>query len=285
MDNGTAQTRGPWQLTFQNGADAKTVGALAVPLSDTALPFVTNVLFQSSGLQPTFKWQNTASGIEADAIKIRDNGQNSNEGGGFTANLIYQDYFAPASSFTVPAGFLTGGHVYSVEIDQVVLRNPTGPLNFPNTENQSRSFFDFSTETGGPTGVYLPAVQLQPDGVPAYSFHITVVGGQTYFVDPKVATGYDFSLGSGDPNFKSVTLPLIAGTSSYTIVLPDGQKITVNPNQTFDFTTISAYVTGVSSFEVTGINPSSNVNPDLRWLSTRAYHSCRAAILPGPWSR
>jgi hypothetical protein len=149
----------------------------------------------------------------------------------------------------------------SIEIDQVVLRNAAGPLVFDNTLNQSRSFFDFSTEASGPTGVYLPTVQLQADGVPAYSFHISVTAGQTYFVDPKVAIRYDFSIGSGDPNFKSVTLPFIAGTSSYTIVLPDGQTVTVDPNQTFDFTTIAAYLEGVSSFEVLGIDPRSNVNP------------------------
>jgi hypothetical protein len=134
-------------------------------------------------------------------------------------------------------------------------------LSFINTENQSRSYFDFSTETGGPSGVYLPTVKIRSDGVPAYSFHFTVSAGQTYIIDPKVAVAYDFSIGSGDPDIKSVTLPLIAGTTSYTIVLPDGQKVSVAPDQTFDFTTIAAYAKGVSGFEVLGINPASNVNP------------------------
>ena len=233
-DDGTAQTRGSWQLNFQNGLDTQTRTAPAVPLSDTPLPFVNNVFFQASGLQPTFTWDNTAPGIGAVAVKIRDNGINSNEGGGFTADLIYQDYFAPGSTFScLPSDGcdLVAGHKYSIEIDQVVLRNPLGPLNFVNTENQSRSYFDFSTEPTGVSGAYLPTVELQADGVPAYSFNITVVAGQTYFVDPKVATGYDFSIGAGDPNFKSVTLPLIAGTISYTLLLPTGRSSQLLPTR------------------------------------------------------
>jgi hypothetical protein len=260
-DDGTAATRGSWQLQFQNGADTKTVSAPSVPLGLTALPFATNVLFTTSGLQPTFTWTNTAAGIDAVSIKIRDNGVNSNEGGGFTSDLIYSDYTTPTTTFTAPVGVLSSNHTYSIEIDQVVLRNPAGPLAFANTENQSRSYFDFSTVSGGPTGVYLPTVELQADGVPAYSFSISVLGGETYFVDPKVATGYDFSVGEGDPDFKSVVLPLIAGTDSYTIVLPDGTKFTVVPNEVFDFTMLPAYVDGVASFEVLGINPDSKVNP------------------------
>jgi energy-converting hydrogenase Eha subunit B len=215
-------------------------------------------------LTPSLTWQDTAPGINTVAVKIRDNGLNSNLGGGYTANLIYQQYLgATSTSFTVPSGLLTAGHEYSIEIDQVVLRNPTGPDNLPNTLNQSRSFFDFSASPGGslPSSVYLPTVGTQSNGAPAYSFDITNVGGRTIYIDPASASGYIYSIGAGNPNFQSVTLPLIAGTNSYTIVLPDGQRVTVLADQSFNFTSIPGYSGGVSTFEVLGINLISNVNP------------------------
>jgi hypothetical protein len=77
----------------------------------------------------------------------------------------------------------------------------TGSLNNPNTAAQSQSYFDFQ-----PTPVVnLPT--LLASG--AYQFSMLVAAGQTYFIDPAAATGYNYSIGAGDPNFASVLLPAI----------------------------------------------------------------------------
>lgn len=262
-DTGAQDSRGSWTLNFTNGADTATVHTPSVSNSLSPLPFVNNVAISGNGLTPSISWVNTAAGINTVAIKIRDNGQNSNQGGGYTANLIYQQYLTPTSTFAVPTGLLQAGHEYSIEIDQVVLRNPAGAANFPNTLNQSRTFIDFSATTGVSSNpVYLPFVGTQTNGAPSYTFDITNVSStQTTYIDPQVATGYNFKTGANDPNFRTVTLPLLVGTNSYTILLPNGQQVTVLPGQTFDFTSISAYLNGLSNFEVIGINPNSSVNP------------------------
>ncbi|HLH97850.1 MAG TPA: PEP-CTERM sorting domain-containing protein [Xanthobacteraceae bacterium] len=261
-DTGTQASRGSWTLHFTNGPNTNTANTPGVPDSLSALPFAKNEAILGNGLTPTITWSDTAPGIDTVAIRIRDNGVNANLGGGYTADLIYKTYLdATASSFTVPTGLLKAGHEYSFEIDQVVLRDSSGPRNFPNTINQSRSFVDFSPTNGvSSTPVYLPSVDLQSNGAPSYSFDVGNVGPQTTYIDPKLAAGYVYSIGTGDPNFKSVILPVIAGTYSYTIVLPDGQHVAVLPGKSFDFTSVAAYVGGVSTFKVIGIDPSSGVS-------------------------
>jgi hypothetical protein len=163
----------------------------------------------------------------------------------------------------MPTQKLQAGHNYSLEIDQVVLRNAAGPNTFPNTLGQSRTFVSFSASGQQMTNaVYLPTTTVSPSGLPTYTFDIRNVGSQTIFIDPLVAIGYFLQTGEGNPNFKTVTLPIIAGTNSFTIILPDGEQITVAAGQSFDFTTLANYLNGTSSFRIEGINPESGVNPD-----------------------
>jgi hypothetical protein len=106
--------------------------------------------------------------------------------------------------------------------------------------------------------VFLPTVGTQANGLPAYTFSIQNIAANTpVFIDPKIAIGYSYQIGLGNPNFASVTLPTISGTTDYTILLSNNEKFTVLPGQDFVFTKLAAFANGVSSFEVLGINPNS----------------------------
>jgi hypothetical protein len=137
-------------------------------------------------------------------------------------------------------------------------------MTFVSTLNQSRAFFDYSASTSSlaASSVFLPTVSLTPAGTPSYSFQIQdIKAGTPVFIDPKIAIGYTYKIGLGDPDFASVTLSTIPGTNSYTIELSDGEKFTVLPGQDFDFTKLANFMGGVSSFEVLGISPDSGLNP------------------------
>lgn len=269
----SSSNRGSWTLNFTNGVDTATAATPSLPTTLAALPFVTSVSVSGTGLTPTVNWTNTASSLDAVAIRIRDNGITASlTPGTFSASVILLNYFAPTTnSFSVPTGLLTAGHEYSIEIDQLNTRTPFVADNSPtgigktfvSTFNQSRAFFDYSASGSSlaASAVFLPTVSLKPDGLPAYTFHIDgIAAGKPVFIDPALAIGYSYKIGLGDPNFASVTLPTLTGTASYTILLPDGEMITVLPGQDFDFTKVAGFSGGVSNFEVLGINPISGLN-------------------------
>jgi hypothetical protein len=87
---------------------------------------------------------------------------------------------------------------------------------------------------------------------------MTVIGGQTYFVDPEVAVGYSFAIGAGDPNFASVLLPAVQTNPFDVSFVYDGTDFSdmVAPETVFDFPT-----GGVSAFTVTGIDPADGLDP------------------------
>jgi hypothetical protein len=93
-----------------------------------------------------------------------------------------------------------------------------------------------------------------------FGFNFTVQTGQTYFIDPAVATGYIYKTGSGDPNFASVELPDIGNSSPYDLYLWNGSAFvfdtTLAADTLFDFA-----AGGVSEFEVLGIDPSLGLDP------------------------
>jgi hypothetical protein len=265
-----ALRRGSFNLNFTNGANSASTTTPTIPTNLQPLPFVTNVTISGTGLTPVLAWTNTASTLDAVAVRIRDNGVSASlNGANFQASVISLNYFAPTTnSFQVPTGLLVAGHEYSLEIDQVDTRTPfninapTG-VTFASTLNQSRSFFDFTASSTAPAqnAVFLPTPGTQPNGLPAYTFQIVNIAANTpVFIDPAIAIGYTYKIGLGDPSFASVTLPTLTGTASYTIVLSDGETFTVLPGQTFNFENIAGFANGVSSFEVLGIDPSSALN-------------------------
>ncbi len=93
-----------------------------------------------------------------------------------------------------------------------------------------------------------------------YTFSTAVVADVPIFIDPKVAVGYDYQIGAGDPLFKTVSLPAGVGGGNFEIVV-GGQTFAVGGNQIFDFTA-NGFAQGVAEFKVTGIEPSAMLEPN-----------------------
>src|SRR5262249_50026020 len=89
----------------------------------------------------------------------------------------------------------------------------------------------------------------------------TVQPGITYYIDPRVATGYIYQTGAGNPNFASVELPDIGNPNPYDLYLWNGSAFvfdtTLAADTVFDFAPA-----GVSEFEVLGIDPSLGLDPE-----------------------
>ena len=259
----------PWQITLSNGTDTRIVNTPGVSPSfqSNIMPFVSNVLINTSTAQPTISWQLPTAAFDAVVVRIRDN---TNPVNGI-ADLIYQEYYAAnTSQVSLNTNWYNPANQYSIEIDLADLRNTfiSGVENsgsrmgimFADTQNQSRAFFNYSVlSPGAPAEVYLPTPSLQPDGSLAYNFNIqNVAPNQTYFIDPLVAIGYDYAVGAGDPLFASVLLPVGIGDDLYEIIL-NNVPYMAQGGVLFDFLTL--FSDGIDSFRVLGIETSAGLDP------------------------
>jgi hypothetical protein len=253
-----AELQGAWQLTIANQnspnspvtANTPALGAITAP------EFVTNMLIGPgpTPTQPMFQWLYPAPGsFDVVSIFIFNLDDRITPGG--PARLIFARQGIPVSqqSFTTPAGILSTGVNYSVSIQLDDLRADLSP------QGRSRSFFDFRLSANGPPQAFLPTVG--PDGV--YHFSVLgIVAGQTIFIDPPIAIGYDYAIGAGDPKFKSVLLPE-AGDNLYDLYLWKGSayvfQSTIAANAEFDFTDIVPE--GVDRFRILGIEPAAELDP------------------------
>ena len=127
----------------------------------------------------------------------------------------------------------------------------------------SQASLAFAKETKGyftTAGGILPTVS-NAGGETSYAFDIPVESGFTYPLDPQVAAGYIYKIGSGDPNFASVSLPDIGNPSPYSVYLWNGAAFvydaTLEPNTVFNFGS-----GGVKEFEVLGIDPNVGLDPN-----------------------
>ena len=106
----------------------------------------------------------------------------------------------------------------------------------------------------------LPTVGSDPNpndnrGAP-YQFHVAgVTTGQTIFIDPFVAIGYDYAIGVGDPNLASVSLPSV-GAGKFDLTFGN-TATTIQADTQFFFPP-----GGVSEFSVRGIETSANLDPN-----------------------
>jgi hypothetical protein len=110
------------------------------------------------------------------------------------------------------------------------------------------------------TNVILPVVVVPGKGSDyKYSFDIDgVISGVLFYIDPAFASGYIYQIGAGDPNFACVTLPAVQSTP-FTVSFAEGASTISDPvsaNNQFCFPT-----GGVSEFEVTGIDPTDDLDP------------------------
>jgi hypothetical protein len=252
-----------WNLEFTNGQD--TASVLTPPVGNApALPFASSVAISGSGLTPTFSWT-FPSEFTPDGVRIQIwDLQSGPVGTSRVVDIIHtQNFQGNPGSFTVPSTFSSGkileeGHRYSLEISPALTRGVQLGDN-RTILSRSRSLFDFVLlSADAPPNVVLPIVT--PGPTPVYSFHTTVVGGQTIFIDPPVAIGYDYAIGTGDPNFASATLPTGIGDNQFDLYLFNGTEwvfkthLTGGNTYTFD-------PGGVDRFRILGTEPSAGLDP------------------------
>ena len=93
-----------------------------------------------------------------------------------------------------------------------------------------------------------------------YTFNCDVSQGESIFIDPYIAIGYEYKVGIDDPNFASVTLPEI-GDNLFDIYLYDGKDFYLAAK---DFNAGESYnfgPEGVKRFRILGIEETANLDP------------------------
>ena len=100
---------------------------------------------------------------------------------------------------------------------------------------------------------------------PVFNFSLDVIAGQTYFIDPTVATGYTYVSGVGNPAFASVLLPMGIGDNLFELWKPDGSDFvdsgfSLTGGVPFDFLA-NGFLTGLTEFQIRGIETSAGIDP------------------------
>jgi hypothetical protein len=259
---------GSWSLTFVNGPDQAT--AMTPPLAPSAgtkAPFADTVTITGSGTTPTISWTvPPQAGFSADAIRInifdktKKNSQN-------VADIIFSTTVAgDVRTFPIPASAnLQEKTPYVFSLQLIETRDHTATTGSPNSNiaRRSSSFFDFTAlPAGAPPQIVLPTVTPAPDpnSGPIYNFTVREIkAGQAIFIDPLVAIGYKYTIGAGNPNFASVTLPSV-GDNLFMLSFLLGQNTILQQiaaNTQFFFPQ-----GGVSAFDVMGIETSAGLDPN-----------------------
>src|SRR5579864_1489587 len=172
---------------------------------------------------------------------------------------------ATVNSFTIPTASLNPAHQYYLEINAQILVPGTDPVNFnPSAiEARSETFSGTFTPSEVLGSVELPVVAMVsgPGAIttPQYQFNFSVLPGDTYALDPVVATGFKYQTGSGDPNFACVTPPTLQPSPFHVSFLEGGSTVSdaVSGGSKFCFP-----VGGVSAFDVLGIDPNLGLDPN-----------------------
>jgi len=205
----------PWNITFTQGGETRTVVGPSMTGSAVVVPHPTSVTISGGGLTPTISWT-LPQGYTPDGFRVQIFDRSQTQANGTTADIIHSIAIPNnATSYQLPA-VLTGqgpngplslqfGGSYAINFQVVETR---GDVVFTNNNVQilsrSNSFFAFSPlAAGNPPNVNLPEVD---NGV--FRFTIGHVGpNEITFIDPAVAIGYKYATGAGNPNFASVLLP------------------------------------------------------------------------------
>ncbi|HQR12317.1 MAG TPA: right-handed parallel beta-helix repeat-containing protein, partial [Casimicrobiaceae bacterium] len=93
----------------------------------------------------------------------------------------------------------------------------------------------------------------------AFLFSTPVIANTPLFIDPVIATGYDYAIGAGDPNFATVRLPIGIGDSRYTLTV-GGNSYPLAGGVLFDFRT-HGFPGGVGAFRVSDIKAKALLDP------------------------
>jgi hypothetical protein len=258
---------GSWEITLTNEEDTRKVSTPTVIDPDTKnifpiVPQVSNVQISgnSGTLTPTFSWSVPST---FDDLTPRVVIYDRDDRVGDLARQIHQQSLTPgATSYTLPAvldddGSLIRNNGYSVNVRYELIKD--GRIG-----SISNFFFDF---TPVEREVFIPEVDPtgSPTGGPEYSFNISVSEGDQIFIDPEISIGYDYEIGAGDPNFRSVELPDI-GDGLFDLWLRDsagdifdtGEDIFAGDE--FLFSSLG-YDGGVGFFRILGIEESAGLDP------------------------
>jgi hypothetical protein len=259
-----AKLNDSWQVQFNKGAAKDTFNlptAATIPLTPVNFPHSVTISANPPSLtnpngDPTISWVLPA-GTNANAFRVNIFDKSVVLMNG-TNDVIESNNLKPMATNFTPTVALKPGGSYAINFQVIQTRdhNPI-PLNSGNADilTRSNSFFDFSPPTSGePPVISLPTIH---NGV--YYFRIDSVGPSSVtFIDPKIAIGYDYAIGAGDPNFASVILPDVGGGHFDLSFQLGGKTVTdaLDEGVQFFFGT-----GGVSAFEVTGIDPSAMLDP------------------------
>jgi len=254
---------GAWDIIAWNGAVFEDTETHALGPS-AQLPLITNIRIVPDDLTPTILWDLPVGNIVPfDDIQIGlfddvTDFRLFRLGPGQNQNL--ESLPTTATSYKFADGVLEQGGRYVVRV-QLRARDGSG-----NTVNRAITFFNFTPIMGSGGGeIYLPT--LDEGGI--YNFDFDVTQAVPVTIDPVVAVGYIYEIGAGNPRFASVSLPFV-GDGLYDLTVYDDAGIVIQTNALaastpFDFTTIDS--TGISKFEVSGIEVSAGLDP----LDTTAF--------------
>jgi hypothetical protein len=246
----------PWQIHFTNGGGETTTVTGPSLQGAGQIAFPTSVTMSGTGLTPTISWKLPA-GTAPDAFRVQIYDKLAPRLNG-NADVIYTSSLDPsATSFTFPGTIgLSNAGSYAINLQLIETRGHVAFTGNSSIFSRSTSFFDFTPLTGSiPGDVALPTIGA--DGV--YNFNVGDVGpDHITFIDPDVAVGYDYAVGAGGPNFRSVLLPNM-GDGQFTLSYTDGagpHSVALAHGQQYFFG-----AGGVSAFKVEGIETSVMLDP------------------------
>ena len=254
--------RGDWTLKFTNGADSASRN-VSIAADAQYAPFVNNITLSGTSLNPTFTWTPPPGAtVNAYRINIYDKDLIAQGLGGQVTNRDLlpgqTSYTVNAADFTVAGNGFTVGKNYGIEISVIQTKDGTSNSSNANIQAIARTYADFSAREGGGPIVNLPVIAANG----SYVFDLSVVAGETYYIDPDVAVGYDYLIGAGDPNFASVVLPTGIGDGLFDIFGLDASGNATLIAKNFQAGRVFNFGSGgLSGFRVTGIETDAMIDP------------------------
>jgi hypothetical protein len=245
-----------WNLTVTNAGVSNSPLTEQTPaLTTAALPPPVTSVTVYPGVNPTITWMNPPGAPDTIEIQLYNLTQTN---GSAISQQIFEVKGLPGTTitYTLPTTYqgksfsLNPGDSYSIAVE----------INQGTTLRSSVYTAPFSPNMGA-SPVILPILIPTSGGVGfAYQFDTPVTAGQPISIDPQVAVGFIYQIGTGDPKFASVELPDIGNPSPYDLYLWNGSSFefaqTLAAVTIFDFASA-----GVSEFEILGIDPNLGLNP------------------------
>ncbi len=242
----------PWEIFARNGEDETHVTTHDIT-GVGAIPFVRNVTLQGGGLTPTVRWDAGNDPYKDVILILHDS----------IGREMAMSGKIPASTgeYIIPEGLLNAGEQYTARVYVGLRTDTSGSVHV----SASNTFIDFTPlAEGNDQEVYLPSIGIDtnPDddlGAAAY-FDIDVTADSPVFIDPFVATGYEYKIGLGNPLFQSVILPIL-GDNQYDLYLWSGDAWLLEEENLAGGVEF-IFGDGTDYFKVLGIEESLGIDPE-----------------------